>query len=333
MVLVRKAQLFDLVAQSLQLSEWRILWFHDGHPAKVRLIKDDLAIDAWLHIWNLTPGGRPKQMPLERRIQPTGIGDHFRSSRGFRTLILGWSDETGVFAAFDYNYHAGKIGSSSSTQTDLKALKDAAENGLGVFAKATGELSIAVRPDMLGIYVEQMNALHASGKDPDQLAIFRRMAADPLTVDVEDVNKHMPVPRRQVMTQTLRQLRDRRFSRHVLGAYSHHCAMCGVQLRLLDAAHILPVAHPESDDAVTNGVALCALHHRAYDASLVTFNNTYEVIVNRTLSSQLASQGLHGGLAEFKAALKPSLLLPHKLAHHPSHRMISAANKLRGWRF
>src|SRR5690606_38558092 len=145
--------------------------------------------------------------------------------------------------------------------------------GLGVFAKATGELSIAVRPDMLALYVEQMQALHASGTSQAQLSLLRRMAEDALDVGFDEMDAAVPAQRRKVMTTTLRLLRDRRFSQNVLSAYQHRCAFCEVQLRLLDAAHILPVAHPDSDDLVTNGVALCALHHRAYDAALVTFND------------------------------------------------------------
>ena len=324
---VEKEELLARVETALRLSGWQLLWLVYDHPAKVRLINGDAAIDAWIHIWNLTPGGRPGQMPLERRIQPTGINGLFTASLATQTLILGWSVEAGVFAAFDYSYHTLAFGKSSSVQTDLPALHDAQRDGIGVFAKATGELSIAVRPDMLGFYVKQMAVLHASGRDPADLSALRQMASDPFQVDPDN----LPKPRRKVLTTALRLLRDRRFGDQVLSAYNHRCAFCEVQLRLLDAAHILPVAHPDSNDQVINGVALCALHHRAYDAALITFDTGYAIQVSKPAVAQLANAGLQGGLPQFRAALRPSLLLPKVKASHPSAEMINKANVLRGW--
>lgn len=322
-----KASLLDRVAAALRISGWLVLWLNDDHPARAQLIKGGTRIEAWIHIWNMTPGGRPEQRPLERRIQPTGIGDHFKTGGGAQTLILGWSDEAQVFAAFDYSYHAGQIGSSPSIQTDLPALQAAAKDGLGVFSKSTGELSIAIRADMLGLYIEQRQLLHALGRDAAQLSALRHMAADPLETEIDD----LPASRRKVMATTLRLLRDRRFGEKVLTAYAHRCALCGVQLRLLDAAHILPVAHPESNDKVTNGVALCSLHHRAYDMTLVTFDENYAVLISQDAAGRLAADGRDGGLPAFQAALAPSLLLPQVQANHPSPHMIARANTLRGW--
>lgn len=322
-----KAALLDRFTAALRLSGWQAVWLNADHPAHAQLINGSRRIEVWVHIWNVSPGGRPASRPLERRIQPTGIGDHFKASAGAETLILGWSDETEVFATFDYRYHSGQIGSSPSIQTDLPALEEAAQDGIGVFAKSTGELSIAARPDMLGIYIEQRQALHASGANAADLAALRQMASDPLDIEPDD----LPATRRKVMSTTLRLLRDRRFSEKVLSAYSHRCAFCGVQLRLLDGAHILPVAHPDSNDRVTNGVALCALHHRAYDMSLVTFDQSYSILVREAALSQLVVDGRDGGLGAFQAALAPAILLPQVQASHPSPQMIAKANSLRGW--
>ena len=322
-----KAGLLDRFAAAIRFSGWQVLWLNDEHPARARLIKGAVRIEAWIHIWNVTPGGRAQSRPHERRIQPTGIGDKFRASAGTQTLILGWSEDAQVFAAFDYRYHAGQIGSSPSIQTDLPALEAAAADGIGVFAKSTGELSIAIRSDMLGFYVEQRDVLHTLGRNAAELAALRQMASDPLKIEPDD----LPSSRRKVMTITLRLLRDRRFGQNVLGAYAHRCAFCGVQLRLIDAAHILPVAHPDSNDTVTNGVALCALHHRAYDGSLVTFDDAYAIILNQDACARLAADDRKGGLSEFQAALAPKLLLPKSQAKHPSPAMITKANELRGW--
>jgi putative restriction endonuclease len=322
-----KRQLLNRVREALRLSGWQLLWLNDEHPARARFLKADQAIDTWIYIWNLTTGGRPDTRPDERRIQPTNIDDHFRAENGIQTLIFGWSAEVEVFAAFDYRFHQGQLGTSPSIQTDLAALKAAVQDGIGVYSKSTGELSIAVRPDLIGLYVEQMITLHDSGNDPAQLAALRQMASDPLDIEPDD----LPASRREVMSTTLRRLRNSRFSEQVLGAYSHRCAFCGIQLRLLDAAHIVPVKHPASNDKVTNGVALCALHHRAYDAALVTFNTDYSIRISQEKTAKLSADGQGKGLDQFTAALRPSLLLPHTQANRPSPQMIAKANVLRGW--
>ncbi len=60
-------------------------------------------------------------------------------------------------------------------------------------------------------------------------------------------------------------VRDAKFSQDVRNAYGAKCAMCGLGIELVEGAHILPVSAPGSTDAVSNGIALCRNHHRAFD--------------------------------------------------------------------
>ena len=107
--------------------------------------------------------------------------------------------------------------------------------------------------------------------------------------------------------------------------------MCGIQLRLLDAAHILPAAHPDSTDGTDNGVALCALHHRAFDRTLVTFDAQFRTHVNETALTRLQQENQTAGLAEFRRALRPILALPPARRDRPASRFVDRANELRGW--
>lgn len=71
-------------------------------------------------------------------------------------------------------------------------------------------------------------------------------------------------------------LRKRRpgFRKEVLAAYDHRCAVCGFDVQLaghpfgLDAAHVM-WHQANGPDEVTNGLALCALHHRALDRGVI----------------------------------------------------------------
>ncbi|MGI8867651.1 MAG: HNH endonuclease [Mycobacteriales bacterium] len=54
-------------------------------------------------------------------------------------------------------------------------------------------------------------------------------------------------------------------------AYETRCAVCRIGHReLLDAAHILPDTHPRGEPVVPNGLALCKIHHAAYDRNIPT---------------------------------------------------------------
>ena len=63
--------------------------------------------------------------------------------------------------------------------------------------------------------------------------------------------------------------RDCDFRIKVLNAYGKQCAVCRcTEVKILEAAHIKAVADGGSDD-VSNGICLCANHHRMFDEKLI----------------------------------------------------------------
>ncbi|KUG53617.1 hypothetical protein AVL62_02215 [Serinicoccus chungangensis] len=78
------------------------------------------------------------------------------------------------------------------------------------------------------------------------------------------------VMKRYVLAETKRRLHQPVFRAHVLRAYERRCAVCALRhVELLDAAHIVPDAHELGVPAIHNGMAMCKLHHAAYDANLL----------------------------------------------------------------
>lgn len=60
------------------------------------------------------------------------------------------------------------------------------------------------------------------------------------------------------------------FRVRVLRAYRESCAVCRLRHgELLDAAHILSDKHPKALPIVPNGLALCKLHHAAFDRHIL----------------------------------------------------------------
>jgi putative restriction endonuclease len=67
------------------------------------------------------------------------------------------------------------------------------------------------------------------------------------------------------------------FRQRVLVAYKNQCAICHLRhTQLLDAAHVLPDAEG-GEPVVTNGIAMCKIHHAAYDADIFGISPSYKV--------------------------------------------------------
>ena len=164
------------------------------------------------------------------------------------------------------------------------------------------------------------------------MEVLREIGEDPDAVHEEDIKREIAEARRYAVISTKRALREIDFRDRVLTAYRHRCAMCGVQLGLLDAAHILPAAHPNSTDGTDNGVALCVLHHRAFDRVFVTFDPNFRVHLSEEMVEDLKAGDRAGGLDEFRNALRPILALPPDKRDRPAQSFVEEANLLRGWK-
>jgi putative restriction endonuclease len=88
------------------------------------------------------------------------------------------------------------------------------------------------------------------------------------------------IERRYETRQMRVRLHQGRFRARVLPAYANQCAICRLrETRLLDAAHIVGDADEKGLPAVSNGLSLCTIHHRAFDEDLVGISPDYEVRV------------------------------------------------------
>ncbi len=123
--------------------------------------------------------------------------------------------------------------------------------------------------------------------------------------------------RRSYLTATVRRrLHQRSFREKVLKAYRSQCAFCRLRHRkLLDAAHIIPDHIPESRPSVDNGLALCKLHHAAYDSFILGVTPDYVIRVRRDVLREEDGPILVHGLKELHNS---ELVLPRLRAHWPS---------------
>lgn len=102
-----------------------------------------------------------------------------------------------------------------------------------------------------------------------------------------------------VLRLTKQRLHQPVFRTRVLRAYDDTCAMCRLRhAELLDAAHILPDTHPRGLPVVPNGLALCKIHHAAYDQNIVGIRPDLVVEVQARVLKEVDGPMLRHGLQE-----------------------------------
>jgi putative restriction endonuclease len=93
------------------------------------------------------------------------------------------------------------------------------------------------------------------------------------------------------------------FRAKVIRAYEVQCAMCRLKhAELLDAAHILPDTHERGLPVVTNGLALCKIHHAAFDNDIVGIRPDLVVEVQPSVLLESDGPMLKHGLQEMNGA-------------------------------
>jgi putative restriction endonuclease len=122
------------------------------------------------------------------------------------------------------------------------------------------------------------------------------------------------------------------FRDQILDAYGHRCAVTRAQLKLVEAAHILPVGADGSTDLVTNGIALSPTYHRAFDHGLIYLDSQFRMMIHPARVDYLRGLNLGAGLTEFRAPLGNVIHLPANPAQRPSGIMIRRANNFRNIR-
>jgi putative restriction endonuclease len=324
-----KEQLLDTVVAAIRDSGWNVLYLSEGHPFQLQMYRGDQSFRLLIYIWNITHGGGSARPADEYRIQVTGV-HQFEQQPGVKTTILGWWAEVGVFAGFDVRKHGAPLGFSPSLQIRRGALELAAQTGFAPSDKGNQEIAIAFRPDFFAQYVRDLETLHDFGQSSQDFAALEAVALEPEvnTTELPLTNQE----RRVAVTSVSRKLRDAKFRKNVLTAYSYRCAVCGMALNLTDAAHIVPVPHQSSVDKTYNGLALCALHHRAYDQSLVTVWDDYTVRVSAAEEAHLKAIARGAGIEEFRQGLYSSILLPPVVSDRPGIEFVKLGNSIRGWK-
>lgn len=105
--------------------------------------------------------------------------------------------------------------------------------------------------------------------------------------------------RRYLVTETKRRLHQPLFAGQVMLAYNTRCAVCALRHReLLDAAHIVADSDSDGLPVVSNGLALCKIHHAAYDSNILGIRPDLVMEIRADLLEEIDGPMLRHGLQE-----------------------------------
>ena len=299
-----------------------------SHPRKYLIAKDDGQTSLWVYAWSLTPGGR-RALPNEYRIQMTSVESPLPTNPAGVTILIGYEPNLDVFAGYDLTRHSTFTTGSPSVQMNVNTLRQALQRGLAFETKSNGEVVIGVRSDHFLFYCERAAELHSLGDNVQSLESVVSRSAE-LNVVPDEETDSMPRERRRVVRETARWSRLASFRRQVLNAYENRCAVTRWQMRLVDAAHILPVAAGvESIDHIRNGIALSPTYHRAFDRGVIYLDEDMIMRLNRNASDELLRIGLGAGFHELESSLG-RVHLPLDPNQRPDPDFIRLANRHRG---
>ena len=164
---------------------------------------------------------------------------------------------------------------------------------------------------------EPIFPVFVTGDDPETLTF--RVQADIKLVATTTVDESLSMlaPRREYQTVAVkRRLHQHRFREMVLSAYGTRCAMCHLgHVQLLDAAHIIPDHDDRGLPEIPNGLALCKIHHSAYDANILGVDADLLIHVREDILRELDGPMLEHGL---KGMAHRYIRVPRAAANRPN---------------
>jgi hypothetical protein len=258
-----------------------------GWPALAELSVEGVSVPVALFVApvGLSHRGRDK---VERRFQNPGGNRPIIDPRPSREpLLIGlWEAdeqtqvERPLLVSADPFKRLG-LTTRFSVFVSMASLRAALETGWFAAENAVGESIRCFTPSLLGLsYQADRDAV------PDMPAMQAAIAGSGL---LDAPASEIPAASERARRAGSTLVRDARFSRRVVSAYDGLCAMCGLDLELVQGAHIYPVSAPGSHDEPWNGLALCANHHLAFDRHLVgVVPATSDIAFHRTIRDQVS---------------------------------------------
>jgi putative restriction endonuclease len=334
-----RQELIDTVLSAIQDSDWSYTLPNGLDytlPVRIQLTNGIESQTIAVYIWNISHGGKTRSRG-EYRIQIKGPPP-LLTGNNFDTILLGWFEENQVFAAFDAFKHRNYREGSPSIQVPRQTLDAAVAQPFAFHTKQLTndgkEVVVAFsKPyftEYLNVMYPQYHAQFAEGISGTEAEIIENNRLDE-EIPEDEINR-LPEERQTAIVTMNKKIRNRSFQRNVWLAYHHgQCAICGLQGRLTEAAHIIPVGGT-GNDLITNGIQFCRNHHKAFDDGLIAVGPNYMILLNYELVNRLNSAGQGNELQAFidGSRIRQRIFLPNDNRCYPNPRYLAENCRLKG---
>jgi putative restriction endonuclease len=276
--------------------------------------------------WRIQLQAATKQKQIER----------FRN--GIVCLYIGFFPDGKVFSAWEperiRRLNAEGTGSVYIPHSDIEKV---VSDGFAVRTVRATKLNrqspeISLPIDLLGLYIEN-HAIFQSVSDGSDLSILLASSQPLLIYDNITEEKEVELAalrdRQRVVTTRLAFTRDPRFRDAVMRAYDGRCCVCSRQLGLVQAAHIIPHSHVDSQNLVSNGLALCIEHHRLYDDALLLPTSNQRLHLNENRVEHLQNIGQGGGIEQLRLLSAQLYRVPDHAPSHPNGSFLERGVNIR----
>lgn len=217
-------------------------------------------------------------------------GDVFVAWDPEHVLALEPADVASVYARQSMHGNVLKIGADARRSKAAKLSRDV--------------LTLALPTSCLGFYLENIEQFHSLDDAGSVVKLIKLLEAGATQADEKAAGSvEIEAGKKKIKFEYTRTayLRDPLFRSEVLAAYKNSCCICGQQLGLVEAAHIVPHAISNEPDEVSNGLGLCVVHHRLYDRALLLPAPGNVLHFNEQRASFLVQSGLGSGIEEIRS--------------------------------
>lgn len=324
-IILDKNDLRFLLIDSLRQYSNNVEYIDGDNPYRFSINKKTF----FLLIKNVHESGDGRSNPDECRIQ-VSKSISFNAALGSQNdvIVLGYFPDSRVFTAWDPFRMRDRFNAKAtiSLYSRFSIVEKSINSGISLYIDNKNQHVISFKPEYLGLYLENFkNIHHANEKDLFELI----NKSDSINYDGGAIEFTDSVGEKLTITKA-QPYRDPKFRDSIYKAYDRRCAICGIQLNLVEAAHIVPHSHEKGTDDVKNGVCLCSLHHNAYDQSLIYFTENYTINFNNDKINYLEKIQRDSGIKKFMDLSFEKLILPKSQLLHPLPENITLANKIRG---
>ena len=306
-----------------------------GNPMRVHFNGEKYV----LHISPVQKAGRGHKG--ERRIQLSkeNIDDinSYLKLGGYKVAFVGYYKDGKTFVAWDYNHVLKRpIETQRSFYARTKKIMFEKNNHIGFYKFSSRVLerysfAIALPITKIGFYLQNIDKFHSL--HGDELKNYQESVDFPCEPIETGSGTKIEIgnnEKRKYFEYISRVYpRDSKFRDRIMTAYDGSCCICGRQLDMVQAAHIIPHAHPEGDDSVNNGLALCVEHHYLYDSALLLLGPGRKLFFNEERAEFLEQIGQGEGVDEVRSKHDKEYSVPEGSEDQPSDENLEKGLEIR----